>query len=120
EFTSVANGTSPSSLGAASTAYAIANSSSAGTFRYVGAGSTSTTRNIDWQATTGGLSLDNGPTASGPVVSFLGSGNLRSASGIAILTLTGSSTGANTLAQVINDGAVSGTTSVSKTGTGTW
>jgi autotransporter-associated beta strand protein len=120
EFTSVANGTSPSSLGAASTAYAIANSSSAGTFRYVGAGSASTTRNIDWQATTGGLSLDNGPTASGQVVSFLGSGNLRSASGIAILTLTGSSTGANTLAQVINDGAVSGTTSVSKSGTGTW
>ena len=120
EFTSVANSGSANALGAGSTAYAIANGTSAGTFRYVGAGSTSTTRNIDWQATTGALSLDNGPTASGPVVSFLGSGNLRSASGIAILTLTGSSTGTNTLAQVINDGALSGTTSVSKTGTGKW
>jgi fibronectin-binding autotransporter adhesin len=120
EYTSVANGGSPSSLGAGTGTYAIVNSSSAVTFRYEGSGATSTTRNIDWQGTTGGLTLDNGPTASGPAVAFLGSGNLRSGAGTAVLTLTGSSTGANTLAEVINDGVGSGTTSVTANGTGTW
>jgi autotransporter-associated beta strand protein len=120
EFTSVANGGTASCLGAAGTAYAIINSSSAATFRYVGAGTVSTTRNVDWQGTTGGLTLDSGATASGPVIAFLGSGNLRSANGAATLTLSGSSTGANTLAQVINDGTSGAATSVTKSGTGLW
>jgi len=120
EYSSVANGGSPSALGEAATAYAIANSSSAATFRYVGAGASSTTRAIDWQATTGGLSLDNGPTVSGPAVSFLASSNLRSGNGTVTLTLTGSSTGNNTLGEMINDGVSSGTTAVSKASAGTW
>ncbi len=117
EFTSVANGGSASALGAGSSAYAIANSSSAATFRYVGSGNSSTTRNIDWQGTTGGLSLDSSGAGS---VQFLGSGNLRSANGIATLTVTGTSTGANKLSQTVNDGPTSGATSVSKTAAGTW
>jgi fibronectin-binding autotransporter adhesin len=121
EYTSVANGGSPAALGGkGSGTYAVINQTSAATLRYVGAGISSTTRLLDWQGTTGSFTLDSGPTASGPVVSFLGTGNLRSGSGNAGFTLTGSSTGANTLAQVINDGASSGTTSLTKSGTGTW
>jgi autotransporter-associated beta strand protein len=118
EYTSVANGGSPAALGGAGTGtYAVADSTSSATLRYVGSGNTTTTRNIDWQGTTGPLTLDNTNTGS---VQFLGSGNLRSGSGTAVLTLTGSNTGANALGQVINDGASSGTTSVTKSGSDLW
>jgi fibronectin-binding autotransporter adhesin len=115
EFTSVANGGSPSALGAGSTAYTIGNGSSAGTFRYVGAGTTSTTRAINCTATTGALTLDS---SGGGAVQFLGSGNLKSGSGAESLTLRGTSTGANTLAQVISD--VGGVTTLTKSDAGTW
>jgi len=117
EFTSVANGGSPSALGAGSTAYAIANSSSSATFRYVGTANTSTTRALNWSATTGGLALDSSGSGT---VQFLASASLRTGSGNDTLTLQGSNVGANTLAQPINDGAASGTTTVTKAGAGTW
>lgn len=106
EFTSVANGGSPSSLGAGSTAYAIGNSSSSATLRYVGATDTSTNRNIDWKATTGGLAIENNGTGT---VKFLGSGNFVSGVGAKTLTLGGTNTGDNEVAQVLNQ-AASGTT----------
>jgi len=122
EFTSVANAGSPSALGNGSgggignTTYVIGNSSSGATFRYVGTGSTTTTRAIDWQGTTGALGLDSS-SGSGSV-KFLATGNLKSGSGSATLTLQGTNTGPNTLAQVINDS--SGTTTLAKSGVGTW
>ncbi len=118
EFSSVAAGGTASSLGAAASAYIIANSSSAATFRYIGSGTTGTGRAIDWQATTGGLTIDN--TNSTGSVSFTNTSTvLRSASGNAALTLS-SSTTTNTFGQTINDGAASGTTSVVKAGAGGW
>jgi autotransporter-associated beta strand protein len=127
EFTSVANASSASALGSGSggglgnTTYVIANSSSSATFRYVGSGSSSTTRAISWSGTTGGLTLDSSGSGS---VQYLSSTALRTATttGAATLTLTGTSTGANTLAQVINNNPIAGTvtTSVTKSGAGTW
>ena len=116
EYTSVANGSSAAALGGSGAGtYAVANSSSSATLRYVGTGNTTTTRNIDWQGTTGPLTLDNTNTGS---VQFLGSGTLKSGSGVASLTLRGSNTGANTLAQVISD--VGGATSLTKLDAGMW
>ena len=106
EFTSVANGGSPSSLGAGSGAYALGNSSSSATLRYIGASDKSTTRNIDWKATTGGISIENN---GGGSVKFLGTGNFVSGVGAKTLTLSGTQTGANEIAQPLNQ-AASGTT----------
>jgi len=115
EFTSVANGGSPSALGAAATAYAINNSSSGAIFRHVGGANTSTTRAINWQGNTGGLTLENNGAGT---VGFLATDNLRSGSGISTLTLQGSNSGANMLAQTIADSG--GTTTLAKLGSGTW
>ena len=118
EFNSVANGGSASSLGAGTTAYTIGNSSSAAMFSYLGSGTGTTTRAINWTATTGGLALDSSGSGA---VQFLATNAFRSAgSGANTLTLSGTSTGANTLGQVINDSAVSGATTLVKTGAGTW
>jgi autotransporter-associated beta strand protein len=119
QFTSVANGGSPSALGAGTTAYTIGNGNSSATFRYIGAANSSTTRGINWNTTgTGTLAVD----ASGAgTVQYLATTAIRSAasSGANTLTLQGTNTGANTLAQVISDPA-SGATSLSKSGAGTW
>ena len=115
EFTSVGNGGAPSALGSAATAYALGNASSAVIFRYVGATGTSTTRAIDWQGTTGNLTLDNNGVGA---VQYLATGNLRSGSGINGLILQGTNTGANVLAQVINDSG--GVTTVTKAGANIW
>ena len=117
EFTSVANGGSPSSLGAASTPYTNANSSSAATFRYIGAGNTGTTRPINCTASTGSFTLDSSGSGS---VQFLATGSFRTGAGGGPfpLTLRGTSTGANTLAQAITD--LSGTTSLTKSDAGLW
>jgi autotransporter-associated beta strand protein len=117
EFTSVANAGAASALGAGSGAYVIGNSSSAATFRYVGSGSAATTRSIDWQGTAGGLTLESSGSGS---VQFLGTGNFKSGNGTNVLTLRGTSTGANTLAQPINDYSTTATTTLSKSDTGTW
>lgn len=115
EITSVANGGAASSLGAGTTAYRVANNTSSATLRYVGAGSTSTSRAIDWAGTTGGLRLD----ASGSgTVAYLSTAAVKTGSGNAVLTLGGTNTGANTLAQVVNDSG--GTTSLTKEDAGAW
>ena len=116
-FTSVANGGSASALGAASSAFVVKNGSSAATFKYVGAGNAQTDRAIDWQGTASGqLNLDASGTGS---VQYLATGNLRSASGNAVLQFQGSNTGGNTLAQVIND-PTSAKTAVVKADPGGW
>src|SRR5262249_1623162 len=116
EFTTVANGGLAAALGGKGTnAYAIANGTTGATLRYVGALNSSTARTLDWQGSTGRLTLD----ASGSgTVQFLGSANLRSGLAAASLTLTGTNAGANTLAQVLNDSG--GATTVTKSGSGTW
>jgi len=115
---SVSKGT-PSSLGlgAASTGgrITLGNSTSAGTFRYVGTGNSATTRPLYWTATTGGLALDN---ASIGTIAYLSTAQLVNGNGIKTLTLTGSNTGTNTLAQPIGDSTSA--TSVTKSGAGTW
>jgi autotransporter-associated beta strand protein len=115
EFTSVADGGSASALGAGSASYTIGNSMSAGIFRCVGSTSTSTSRAINWTATTGGLSLDSSGSGT---VQFLATSSLRSGSGANTITLTGANSGPNTLAQAISDSG--GTTILSKSGIGTW
>ena len=118
EFTSLTNQGIASSLGkgAAGTGgqITLANSSSSGTFRYVGTAASTSTRPLNWTATTGGYSLDASGSGS---ISYLATTNLRSGTGgAATLTLTG--TGSGTLAQNLNDQG--GATALSKTGTGTW
>ena len=116
EFTSVANpGVAAALGGKGSTSYVIANQATAATLRYAGSGNASTLRALDWQGTTGSLVLQNN---GGGTVQFLSSANLKSGSGTGGLVLSGTSTGANTLAQVINDSG--GSTTVTKSGTGTW
>jgi autotransporter-associated beta strand protein len=116
EFTSVANAGSAAALGGkGTTPYVIANHTTAATLRYVGSGNNSTLRALDWQGTTGSLILESSGSGT---VQFLSSANLKSGSGAAGLSLSGTNPGANTLAQVINDSG--GTTTVTKSGAGTW
>jgi autotransporter-associated beta strand protein len=117
EFTSVANGGSPSALGAGTGSFTIGNSLSVGTFRFIGVTNCATTRAIVWSATSGTLNLD---ASGGGTVAFLAGGALRSGSGNITLNLQGSNSGTNTLAQIINDGAASGTTTLAKSGLGNW
>lgn len=118
EFTSVANSGVASSLGRGVTNSGIItlnNASSVATFRYVGTTNNTTTRALDWSGTTGTLHLD----ASGAgTIQYLATANLKSGAGSAILTLDGSNTGNNTLAQVVNNS--SGTVSLQKADHGTW
>jgi fibronectin-binding autotransporter adhesin len=116
QFTSVANSGVNSSLGAGTTAYTLGNGTLALAFSYVGATSTSTNRALNWSGTAP-LQLD---ASGGGTVQYLGSGNLRSGDSTQTLTLSGTNTGNNALAQVINDSPNSGVTSVMKSGAGTW
>jgi fibronectin-binding autotransporter adhesin len=118
EFTSVANSGTLSSLGTGVTNSGIitlGNSLSAENFTYIGTNNSSTTRPLSWTGLTGTLAL----SANGAgTVSYLASAILKSGVGSANLNLQGTNTGNNTLAQVINDS--SGTTTLTKSGTGTW
>jgi fibronectin-binding autotransporter adhesin len=118
EFTSVANSGTPSALGQGITnagVITIGNSSSAANLRYVGVGTSSTTRAINWSGTTGGFTLD---ASGGGTIQYLASASLKSGSGNSSLSLQGTNAGNNTLAQVINDSG--GTTTLFKSGTGKW
>lgn len=120
EFTSVANSGTPSSLGLGITnsgTIVLGNFNSFGTFRYVGTNNSSTTRPLNWTATTGGYALD--VTNTGTIAYLNTTSNLVSGAGAKTLTLQGSNTGTNTLAQMIND-STGGATSLSKSGSGKW
>jgi len=121
EFTSVADQGTPSSLGAGAAAsggrITLGNSTSTGTFRYIGTGNSATHRPLNWTATSasGSYNLDNTNTGT---IAFLATTQMVNATGSKTLNLIGSNTGTNTLAQVINDNG--GTTSLSKSGSGKW
>lgn len=118
EFTSIANSGTPSALGRGITnagVITIANSASAARLAHVGAGNSSTTRALNWTATTGRLLLESSGAGT---VKYLATASLKSGAGNATLTLQGSNTGDNTLAQVVNNS--SGTTTFTKEGTGKW
>jgi fibronectin-binding autotransporter adhesin len=119
EFASVAAQGVPSSLGLGATAtggkITLANSTSFGTLRYVGANNSATTRPLSWTGTTGSFALDCTNTGS---IAWLGTATLVNGAGTKTLTLTGSNTGTNTLAQIINDDG--GSTALLKSGPGTW
>ncbi len=90
----------------------IGSTTTAATLRYVGSGDT-TNRVINMAGTTFGSTLD----ASGSGALVFSSAVTATGGGIKTLTLTGSSTAANSIAAIPNS---TGTTSVNKTGNGTW
>ena len=119
QFTSVAEQGTPSSLGAGAAAtggrITLANSISYGSLRYVGVGNSATHRPLYWTANGNIFALDN--TGAG-TIAYLATTQMVSGAGAKILTLQGSNTGTNTLAQAIGDSG--GATTVSKSGAGTW
>src|SRR5205823_10539223 len=76
----------------------------------------STDRVINLAGTTGGATLD--VTGAGTITYT--SNLTATGAGAKTLTLTGSNTGANTVAGVIPDNSATNTTSLAKTGIGTW
>jgi fibronectin-binding autotransporter adhesin len=104
-----------------------------GTLQY-NANTTAQTTNRLFSIGTNGATLDSSSATAANTMSFTGAGTLgfRDSTGTVggssvpstgprTLTLTGTNTGANTLTSIIGDqAAVSGVTSVTKTGVGTW
>ncbi|WP_395753761.1 autotransporter-associated beta strand repeat-containing protein [Prosthecobacter sp.] len=110
---SLANGGSSSNIGSSTNA-ATNLVLNGGTLRYTGA-AVSTDRLFS-VGTSGGTVDSSGSGA----VNFTNTGSMgfNGQLGLRILTLTGTNTGANTIAAVIGDNT--GATSLTKTGTGTW
>lgn len=91
-----------------------------GTLRYAGTGAQSSNRLFDVQDAGG--TLDASGATPADTMTFSGTGTLRATGTVTTartLTLTGSNTGANTLAPSIID-PTSATTSLAKTGVGSW
>ena len=124
EFTSVGNQGSASSLGAGATAsgglITLANASSSGTLRYVGTANSSTLRPLAWAGTTATFTLDVTNTGT---IAWLNPTNLLVAgptgSGAKYLSLNGSNTGTNTLAEALMD-STNGASGLAKNGAGQW
>lgn len=115
---SLANGSSPSSIGQSTTTGTnlVINS---GTLRYIGTGSST---NRLFQIGGSGAGSTGTLDASGTgAVNFTGTGNIVYGTNnqTRTLVLTGTSSAANTLALTINNNG-SGATSLTKNGTGTW
>lgn len=85
------------------------------TLRYTGTGST-TDRVINLAGTTGGVTLEQ----SGTGLLKFDSAFTATGAGVKTLTLTGSTTGTGEIAGAIVNNSTLNTTSLSKTGTGTW
>jgi len=120
EVMALADQGTASSLGTGATTPTIAMGSALNaTLRYIGtgaAGTASTNRPINMAGATTTVTLDS--SGGGPVTF---SANLTATgAGIKTLTLTGSNTGANTIAGIIPDNSATNTTALSKTGPGTW
>ncbi len=113
----VVGGTASSNLGAPVTAangtINLGNGANTGTLQYYGAGET-TDRVINLAGGTGGGTIDS----SGSGALTFSSALTATVAGAKTLTLTGSNGGANTFSGAIVNG--SGTTAVTKAGTGTW
>ncbi len=108
-----------SSLGAPTSAangtISIGSGTNGATLRYTGAGSTSN-RVINLAGTTGGATID----ASGSGALTLSSAFTATGAGSKTLTLTGSSTAANTISGAIVNNSGANITSLVKDGTGLW
>ena len=118
EFTSLADSGTPCSLGLGTSnsgTITIGNSSSAGILRYVGASNSATHRLLYWNATLGPIWLDNIGIGA---IAYLNTNQLVYGAGSKTLTLQGSNSGTNTLAQVINDNG--GSTTLVKAGGCAW
>jgi fibronectin-binding autotransporter adhesin len=116
--TTLSNGLSVSSIGASSNAAANLVLETNGTFQYSGSGG-STDRLFTLYSSNGnGMALDASGTGA---INFTNTGSLTVAGGKAFtFGLTGSSTANNTLAPKIVNYNGANTTSVSKSGAGTW
>lgn len=115
----LANTSTVSALGAPTTVangtIAIGAGATGATLLYTGAGST-TNRIINLAGTTGGATLD----ASGTGALVFSSALTATGTGSKTLTLTGSNTAANTLSGAIVNNSGTNTTSLVKSGAGTW
>ena len=110
--TSLANGGTASAVGASSNAAANLEILLGGTLKYTGAAA-STDRLFTIAGGTGTLDA----SGYGPV-HFTNTGNIAFSGGARTLTLTGTNTGANTLAAALAD--LGATTALTKNGAGTW
>jgi fibronectin-binding autotransporter adhesin len=121
EVIKLANGGTGSSIGNSGTSAAAGSAATDlvldnGTLKYTGTGDST---NRLFTIGTGGATIDASASANG-ALNFTGTGSLvASGTGDRTLTLTGSSTGNNTMTSVIANPS-SGTTTLNKTGVGTW
>lgn len=119
EFTSIANLSSASSLGAPTTVsdgtLNLGFETTAATLRYVGTagGGHSSNRVVQLSGSTGSIALE--ASGAGPLVL---SSNLTAASGSKTLTLGGTNTGNNSIAAIPN--GATGSVAVTKSGDGKW
>lgn len=115
----LANTSASSALGAPTTAangtIAIGATTTGATLQYTGSGST-TNRVINLAGTTGGATLDSSGTGA---LNFT-SAFTATGAGKKTLTLTGSNTNANTISGAIVNNSAVNTTSLVKSGAGTW
>lgn len=117
--TTLANGGTASGVGA-STAAASNLVLSGGTLQYTGSGTTSGTTDRSFTIGGSGATLDASGASGSPLVLTSTTAPAYSTPNQAeTLTLSGSNTGANTLAAPLTDNGT-GVTSLTKTGTGTW
>lgn len=119
EITSLPSIGTPGSLGNPTTlngTIVIGSTDKTGTLRYVGSGNSTTDRVVNLAGTTGGATLD----ASGVGALAFTSNFTATGAGVKTLTLTGTSTAANTIGGVIPDNSTVNTTSLTKTGAGRW
>lgn len=109
----------PGSLGnplASSGTIAMGSTTNTGVLRFVGSGNSTTDRVINMAGTTGGATLDaSGVGALGFTANFAAGG-----AGAKTLTLTGTSTAANTIGGAIIDNSPANPTSLTKSGAGRW
>jgi len=117
---SLANGGSASSIGASSNAAGNL-VFGGGTLQYTGTTTQSTDRLFTIGDANGNTAvLDSSGTGSG-TMSFTNTGSIAFANASThTLILTGSNTGSNTFASALTDASVGNSTSLTKTGTGTW
>jgi fibronectin-binding autotransporter adhesin len=111
--TKLANGGENSSIGTSSANIGM----NGGTLKFIGTGALST--DLGFHLASGGGTVDaSGPT-SDDTISFAGALSCNSANSPRTITLTGTNTGANTIAFNYEDNG-SGTCSLIKNGSGTW
>lgn len=119
EITSLPAVGTPGSLGnplVSSGTIAMGSTTNTGVLRFVGSGNSTTDRVINMAGTTGGATLDaSGVGALGFTANFAAGG-----AGAKTLTLTGTSTAANTIGGAIIDNSPTNPTSLTKSGAGRW